>query len=49
MKLLRPGAIYTFTDAAAQRPPQEEEGLLHAVVVLADHAGALVAPAAWVG
>jgi len=28
----------------AQCPPQVEEGLLHAVVVLADHAGALVEP-----
>lgn len=31
-------------DAQAQCPPQVEEGLLHAVVVLADHAGALVEP-----
>ncbi len=31
-------------DAQAQCPPQVEEGLLYAVVVLADHAGALVAP-----
>ena len=31
-------------DAQAQCPPQVEEGLLHAVAVLADHAGALVAP-----
>lgn len=30
--------------AQAQCPPQVEEGLLHAVVVLADHAGALVEP-----
>lgn len=29
---------------AAQCPPQVEEGLLHAVLVLADHAGALVEP-----
>lgn len=31
-------------DAAAQCPPQVEAGLLHAVVVLADRAGALVEP-----
>lgn len=33
-------------DAPAQCPPQVEEGLLHAVVVLADHAGGPVAPGA---
>lgn len=31
-------------DAQAQCPPQVEERLLHAMVVLADHAGALVEP-----
>ncbi|HDS1533358.1 TPA: hypothetical protein QEK88_003252 [Stenotrophomonas maltophilia] len=36
-------------DAQAQCPPQVEEGLLHAVVVLADHANALVAPGACAG
>ncbi|WP_262083663.1 hypothetical protein [Stenotrophomonas sp. SMYL41] len=33
-------------DAPAQCPPQVEEGLLHAVVVLADHAGGPEAPGA---
>ncbi|KAG1256495.1 hypothetical protein G6F66_014807 [Rhizopus arrhizus] len=33
----------------SQCPPQVEEGLLHAVVVLADHAGGLVAPGARAG
>ncbi|MEN5262702.1 hypothetical protein [Stenotrophomonas hibiscicola] len=42
--LLAAQSAREMEDAAAQCPPQVEEGLLHAVVVLADHAGALVAP-----
>ncbi|KRG45349.1 MULTISPECIES: hypothetical protein [Stenotrophomonas] len=42
--LLAAQSAREMEDAAAQCPPQMEEGLLHAVVVLADHAGALVAP-----
>jgi len=41
--LLAAQAARELDDAHAQWPPQIEEGLLHAVVVLADHAGALVA------
>lgn len=42
--LLAAQSAREMDDAAAQCPPQVEEGLLHAVVVLADHAGALVEP-----
>ncbi|MBA0330083.1 hypothetical protein [Stenotrophomonas hibiscicola] len=42
--LLAAQSAREMEDAAAQCPPQVEEGLLHAVVVLADHAGALVEP-----
>lgn len=44
--LLAAQSAREMDDAAAQCPPQVEEGLLHAVVVLADHAGALVKPGA---
>jgi len=40
--LLAAQSAREMDDAQAQCPPQVEEGLLHAVVVLADHAGALV-------
>ncbi len=42
--LLAAQSAREMEDASVQCPPQVEEGLLHAVVVLADHAGALVAP-----
>lgn len=42
--LLAAQSAREMDDAQAQCPPQVEEGLLHAVVVLADHAGALVEP-----
>lgn len=42
--LLAAQSAREMDDATAQCPPQVEEGLLHAVVVLADHAGALVEP-----
>ena len=42
--LLAAQSAREIDDTQAQCPPQVEEGLLHAVVVLADHAGALVAP-----
>lgn len=42
--LLAAQAARELDDAEAQCPPQVEEGLLHAVIVLADHADALVAP-----
>ncbi|WP_369040370.1 hypothetical protein [Stenotrophomonas maltophilia] len=41
--LLAAQAARELDDAHAQCPPQVEEGLLHAVVVMADHAEALVA------
>ena len=44
--LLAAQAAREMDDARAHCPPQVEEGLLHAVQVLADHAGALVEPAA---
>lgn len=44
--LLAAQSAREMDDAQAQCPPQVEEGLLHAVVVLADHAGALVEPEA---
>lgn len=47
--LLAAQAARELDDAQAQCPPQVEEGLLHAVVVLADHAGALVAADACAG
>ncbi|HGM6731392.1 TPA: hypothetical protein ACKQBZ_002488 [Stenotrophomonas maltophilia] len=47
--LLAAQSAREMDDAAAQCPPQVEEGLLHAVVVLADHAGGLVAPGARAG
>ena len=47
--LLAAQSAREMDDAAAQCPPQVEEGLLHAVVVLADHAGGLVAPDARAG
>lgn len=47
--LLAAQAARELDDAQAQCPPQVEEGLLHAVVVLADHAGALVASDACAG
>ncbi|WP_026347088.1 hypothetical protein [Stenotrophomonas hibiscicola] len=42
--LLAAQSAREMDDLQAQCPPQVEEGLLHAVVVLADHAGALVEP-----
>jgi len=42
--LLAAQSAREMDDAQVQCPPQVEEGLLHAVVVLADHAGALVEP-----
>ena len=42
--LLAAQSAREMDDATAQCPPQVEEGLLHAVVGLADHAGALVEP-----
>lgn len=42
--LLAAQSAREMDDVSAQCPPQVEEGLLHAVVVLADHAGALVEP-----
>ncbi|MBA0449885.1 hypothetical protein [Stenotrophomonas maltophilia] len=42
--LLAAQSAREMDDAQAQCPPQVEEGLLHAVMVLADHAGALVEP-----
>ncbi len=42
--LLAAQAARELDDAEAQCPPQVEEGLLHAVIALADHAETLVAP-----
>ncbi len=47
--LLAAQSAREMDDVAAQCPPQMEEGLLHAVVVLADHAGGLMAPDARAG
>ncbi len=47
--LLAAQAARELDDEQAQCPPQVEEGLLHAVVVLADHAEALVASESAVG
>jgi hypothetical protein len=40
--LLATQAARELDDAEAQCPPQTEEGLLHAVQLLAEHAGALL-------
>ncbi|MGS7841179.1 hypothetical protein [Stenotrophomonas forensis] len=47
--LLAAQSAREMDDVATQCPPQVEECLLHAVVVLADHAGGLVAPGARAG